>query len=140
MTLFQARNARLALFAAAAMLGLSACGGAGTGNAPSPAGGKQQANAGANAMQDRSYKSDAEKLFVEKCAMCHRDFGMGTVVLARRVEKGQEWLEKRTDLQADFVKTAARAGIGNMPRITRSDVSDAQLDAIAAYLEKAGRK
>jgi mono/diheme cytochrome c family protein len=29
-----------------------------------------------------------------------------------------------------------RAGIGNMPRIGRGEVSDAELDTIAAYLAK----
>jgi cytochrome c len=97
---------------------------------------EQKGNAGMSALQDRSSTSPAGALFVEKCAMCHRQFGMGTVLLARRVEKGQEMLENRPDLNVDFVKQAVRAGIGNMPRIGRGEVSDAELDTIAAYLAK----
>jgi len=35
-------------------------------------------------MQDRSHLSAAEALYVEKCSMCHREMGMGTILLARR--------------------------------------------------------
>jgi mono/diheme cytochrome c family protein len=98
--------------------------------------GEQVANAGSAAIQDRSSRSPAEALYVEKCAMCHRQMGMGTVTLARRVEKGKEMLESRDDLTIDYVKYVARNGIGNMPRVQRGDVSDAQLDIIARYLAK----
>lgn len=90
-------------------------------------------------MQDRSAKSPAEALFVEKCAMCHRQMGMGTVLLARRMNPAVAMLEARKDLTADFVIQAARAGIGNMPRIQRGEVSDAQLAIIARYLAKADK-
>jgi cytochrome c553 len=85
-------------------------------------------------MQDRSSRTADEHLFVEKCGMCHRQMGMGTVILARRMEPKLARLEMRTDLTADYVTAAARQGIGNMPRIPRGEVSDAQLARIAAYL------
>jgi cytochrome c553 len=84
-------------------------------------------NAFRGALQDRTSKSPAEQLFVEKCAMCHRQMGMGTVILARRMDPKVAMLEARQDLSADMVISASRMGIGNMPRITRGDVSDAQL-------------
>lgn len=99
-------------------------------------GGDQIANAGSAAVQDRRSHSPAEALYVEKCAMCHRQMGMGTMVLARRTEAGKEMLELRENLTPDYVKLAARNGIGNMPRIQRGEVSDAQLDIIARYLAK----
>lgn len=98
--------------------------------------GGQAGNAGMNALQNRSAKSPAEKLFVRKCAMCHRNFGMGTVLLSRRIDPAKVWLERRDDLTEDYVIAAARGGIGNMPRITRGDVDDDDLKAIAAYLAK----
>jgi hypothetical protein len=49
-------------------------------------------------------------------------------------------LEARTDLTADYITLAARQGIGNMPRISRAEVSDAQLARIALYLTKAQAK
>lgn len=86
-------------------------------------------------MQDRSSRSADEALYVEKCAMCHRQMGMGTVILARRIEPTEAMLETRKDLSADYVMAAVRQGIGNMPRIGRGEVSDAQLARIAQYLE-----
>ncbi len=68
--------------------------------------------------------------------MCHRQMGMGTVILARRVDPAVAMLEARRDLPADFVIQAARSGIGNMPRISRGEVSDAQLQVIARYLAR----
>lgn len=76
--------------------------------------------------------SEGEALYVEKCAMCHREQGMGTGLLARRMETAL--LEDRKDLTAEAVIALARTGIGNMPRISRGEVSDEQLAAIAAYL------
>ncbi len=87
-------------------------------------------------MQDRSSRSADERLYVEKCSMCHRQMGMGTVILARRMDPKVAQLELRTDLTAEYVTTAARQGIGNMPRIPRGEVSDAQLARIAAYLTR----
>ena len=77
---------------------------------------------------------NGEALFVEKCAMCHRERGMGTGLLARRMETAL--LEERTDLNSQAVIIMARMGIGNMPRISRGEVSDEQLQAIADYLSK----
>jgi mono/diheme cytochrome c family protein len=90
-------------------------------------------------MQDRSSTSAPAALYVEKCSMCHRQMGMGTVILARRVEPSAAMLEARTDLTESFVIQAARAGIGNMPRVSRGEVSDEQLQTIARYLAK-GKK
>ncbi|MDX9874335.1 MAG: cytochrome c [Spongiibacteraceae bacterium] len=77
---------------------------------------------------------DGAMLFEEKCAMCHREAGMGTGLLARRMDAAVAKLESRRDLNAEYVIHAARIGIGNMPRIPRGEVSDAQLKAIADYL------
>jgi mono/diheme cytochrome c family protein len=88
-------------------------------------------------MQDRTSRSADERLYVEKCSMCHRQMGMGTVILARRMDPKIARLEVRDDLTVDYITAAARQGIGNMPRISRAEVSDAQLARIAAYLTKA---
>ena len=75
---------------------------------------------------------DGKALFHEKCAMCHGKVGMGTGLLARRVQPAE--LLQRTDLTSDFVIQAARIGIGNMPPIPRGEASDAELKRIADYL------
>jgi len=91
---------------------------------------------GAAVMQDRSAATEAEALYVEKCAMCHRELGMGTVLLSRRLDPAKAELEERDDLTADYVTTVARVGLGNMPPIPRGEVSDEQLEVIAGYLAK----
>lgn len=77
---------------------------------------------------------DGHALFHAKCGMCHEAGGMGTGLLARRVQPAE--LEKRSNLNPDYVFQYARRGFGNMPPITPGDVSDKQLRAIAAYLAR----
>jgi mono/diheme cytochrome c family protein len=79
---------------------------------------------------------DGKVLFEHKCAMCHGAGGMGTGLLARRMNPAIAELAKRDDLGAAYVTKVARVGIGNMPPITRGDVSDAQMARIAAYLSR----
>jgi mono/diheme cytochrome c family protein len=101
-----------------------------------PSEGTQVRNATGGAMQDRTSHSAPEALFVEKCGMCHRQMGMGTVILARRMDPAKAMLEKRGDLTEAFVTASVRNGVGNMPRISRGEVSDPQLKVIAEYLTK----
>jgi cytochrome c5 len=107
--------------------------------APPANAGTQVKNATSGVSQDRSSKSPEEALFVEKCSMCHRQMGMGTIILARRMDPAVAMLEARRDLPPEFVIQAARAGIGNMPRMSRGEVSDAQLQVIARYLAKGNK-
>jgi hypothetical protein len=89
-------------------------------------------------MQDRSAHSEDEALYVEKCSMCHRRMGMGTVLLARRMPVAEAELEDHQTLSKAYVIIAARQGIGNMPRISRAEVSDQELERIANYLASGG--
>ena len=73
-----------------------------------------------------------EALSVAHCASCHGPNGMGTGLLARRIQPAL--LEARDNLSAAYVVAAARNGIGNMPVIPRGEVSDAELRQIADYL------
>lgn len=80
-------------------------------------------------------------LFSNRCGACHLDWGMGTNLLTKQqVALGRPpsmgLLVNRDDLTADYVKSVARMGKGAMPRQTRVDVTDAELDRIAAYLGK----
>ena len=83
-------------------------------------------------LSSRPDASGGEALYLEHCASCHAANGMGTGLLARRIEPAL--LEARDNLPAAYVVTAARRGIGNMPPIPRGEVSDAELQAIAEYL------
>ena len=85
------------------------------------------------------------QLFSHQCGACHLAGGMGTNVLTgRQMAMGRSpalgLLANRTDLTPAYVRAVVRAGTGAMPRLTRVDVTDAELNAIALYLGKAGSK
>jgi mono/diheme cytochrome c family protein len=80
---------------------------------------------------------DGKGLYVERCGMCHQTNGMGVGILSRRPgDASKGLLEQRADLSAAFIKVVARSGIVNMPRISRGEVSNAELDLIASYLSR----
>ncbi len=87
---------------------------------------------------------NGEALFSNRCGACHLAGGMGTNLLTKQMmmakrppEEGM--LSNRQDLTRDYVKAVVRAGKGAMPRQTRVDITDAELDSVAAYLGKAGQ-
>lgn len=87
---------------------------------------------------------DGKALFTNRCGACHLPFGMGTNLLTKqRVALGEPpekgLLMNRTDLTADYVKSVVRMGKMAMPRQTRVDITDAELDAVAAFLAKADK-
>ena len=45
-------------------------------------------------------------------------------------------LAERTDLVPDFVKVIVRQGVSFMPQFRKTEISDAELDALAAYLAR----
>ena len=80
---------------------------------------------------------DGKALYASRCGMCHQTIGMAVGILSRRpADASKGLLEQREDLSAAFVTAAVRAGINNMPRISRAEVSDPELAQIAAYLAK----
>lgn len=86
---------------------------------------------------------DGKVLFEVHCGYCHLAGGMGTNLLTKQQvmagnppEKGL--LANRDDLTQDYVRTIVRLGKGAMPQQTKVDVTDAELDAVARYLGKAG--
>lgn len=88
--------------------------------------------------------SDGQAIFSNRCGACHLAFGMGTNLLTKqRVALGEPpekgLLVNRTDLTADYVKSVVRMGKMAMPRQTKVDITDAELDAVAAYLAKADK-
>jgi mono/diheme cytochrome c family protein len=76
-------------------------------------------------------------LYTQRCGMCHQGIGMAVGILARRPNDASKgFLEQRADLSSAFIRTVVRTGINNMPRITRAEVSDAELASIADYLAR----
>lgn len=87
---------------------------------------------------------DGEKLYSHHCGYCHLPGGMGTNLLTKqRMMAGEPpengLLTNRKDLTADYIKSVVRMGKVAMPRQTRVDITDAELDAVAAYLAKADK-
>ena len=72
--------------------------------------------------------------FTHRCAMCHREGQTGTFILARRLGKDMSLLEQRADLQPAYIRQVVRAGLVNMPRLSRVEMPDPDLDAAIAYL------
>jgi mono/diheme cytochrome c family protein len=83
-------------------------------------------------LASRPGATGGEALYIEHCASCHAPNGMGTGLLARRVQPAL--LEARDNLPAAYVTVAVRQGVGNMPAIPRGEVSDDELRQIAEYL------
>jgi mono/diheme cytochrome c family protein len=85
---------------------------------------------------------DGQALFEVHCGYCHLPGGMGSNLLTPQrmaVGEGPEMalLSNRKDLTADYVKAVVRQGKNAMPPQTRVDITDAELEAVAAYLGKA---
>jgi mono/diheme cytochrome c family protein len=76
------------------------------------------------------------ELFNLRCGICHMQMGTGTITLGRRLGRDKALLTSRTDLDANYIKSAVRGGIGSMPALTRVDLSDAELDTIVTYLAR----
>jgi len=77
------------------------------------------------------------------CSACHGE-GVGrpgTLALQAKY-KGAEpaLLEKRTDLTPELVKTFVRNGVSIMPFFCKTEISDTDLDAIAAYLTRNNKR
>ncbi|HZL93808.1 MAG TPA: cytochrome c [Vicinamibacterales bacterium] len=49
-------------------------------------------------------------------------------------------LTERTDLAREFVLTVVREGLFGMPRTRKTEINDAELDEVAAYLTQKGKK
>jgi mono/diheme cytochrome c family protein len=82
-------------------------------------------------------------LFSNRCGSCHLLGGMGSNLLTKQrmmMGEGPEMglLANRRDLTAGYVKAVVRGGKVAMPPLSRVEVTDAELDAIARYLGKAG--
>jgi (+)-pinoresinol hydroxylase len=78
-----------------------------------------------------------QEVFQKWCYPCHGPGTdkPGTVSLQQRGQKPAV-LAERTDLTAPVIKTFVRHGVYYMPIFRKTEISDADLDAIAAYLTR----
>lgn len=105
-------------------LALGGCGS--KSNAPSPMESEQKVA-----------QSPGKKVFERWCAACHGDGPRypGTASLA--VKYGKDLpaaLEKRTDLTPETVAMFVRHGVSVMPPFRKTEITDADLAALGAYL------
>ena len=80
---------------------------------------------------------DGKAVFEKWCAPCHGDGAgkPGTAAL-QALYKGVKpaLLEERTDLVPELTKAFVRNGVSVMPFFRKTEITDAELDALAAYL------
>jgi mono/diheme cytochrome c family protein len=80
-----------------------------------------------------------KEVFTKWCGICHGagDQFPGTVALGVKYEgKLPARLEERTDLVPAVVKAFVRSGVSVMPFFRKTEIGDADLDALAAYLSE----
>ncbi len=77
---------------------------------------------------ERGNLSQGQRLFAENCAGCHQILAAGGIVTGGRVPS----LASATPVQ---VAEAVRIGPYVMPRFTRRQISDAELDSIIRYVQ-----
>jgi mono/diheme cytochrome c family protein len=78
-----------------------------------------------------------EQTFHRYCWECHGDGPdrPGTMALAAKYKGAiPALLDQRSDLTIDFVTTTVRHGISVMPSMRKTEIGDAELQAIATYL------
>jgi mono/diheme cytochrome c family protein len=92
--------------------------------------------------------ANGKALFARLCAPCHgadrsdQGHAMLPGTDALRIKyKGQlpALLEQRTDLTPEVIRTFVRRGTWSMPPLRKTEISDAQIDAVSAYIADAAR-
>ena len=81
-------------------------------------------------------RSAGGKIFDKWCSDCHSTAeGPGSLALQRKFRGAlPAVLEQRTNLPPDYVKLVVRRGVSFMPSFRKTEISDADLALVAAYL------
>jgi mono/diheme cytochrome c family protein len=87
---------------------------------------------------DQATIQKGEQVFDYWCATCHGPGNLpGTIALQAKYKGAKPaLLTERTDLTPPVTKTFVRKGVSIMPFFRKTEVSDADLDALAAYLAR----
>ncbi|MDT4838208.1 Cytochrome C oxidase, cbb3-type, subunit III [compost metagenome] len=83
--------------------------------------------------------AQGKQVFEKWCMPCHGkgNFYPGTIALEARYKGAVPGpLEERLDLTPELVKYFVRNGISVMPFFRKTEISDAELDALGRYLQK----
>jgi len=80
-------------------------------------------------------QSTGEATYQKWCSDCHSTAtGPGSIALQRKYQgTPPAILRQRTDLSPDLVKAAVRNGASFMPSFRKTEISDAELAALAGY-------
>jgi mono/diheme cytochrome c family protein len=81
--------------------------------------------------------ADGKAVFEKWCAPCHGDGpGKPGTAALQALYKGVKpaLLEQRTDLAPEFTSAIVRTGVSVMPFFRKTEISDAELGALASYL------
>jgi mono/diheme cytochrome c family protein len=101
------------------------------------------ANAAAGDGDEAPSTAVGKVVYERVCAPCHgRGAGTdgapmlpGAAALAAKYQgKLSPFLEDRSDLTADALKVFVRRGVGAMPMFRQTEISDSEIEAVAAYL------
>lgn len=87
-------------------------------------------------------RSASGKVFDKWCSDCHsRPTGTGSMALQRKYGGNPSAiLEQRSDLNPDYVRQVVRHGISFMPSFRKTEISDAEVALLGAYLSKPQRR
>jgi mono/diheme cytochrome c family protein len=89
------------------------------------------------ATQETAPSDRGKQVFDHWCAPCHgAGPGKPGTAALDALYKGQKpaLLEERTDLVPELTKQFVRTGVSVMPFFRKTEISDADLEALAAYL------
>jgi mono/diheme cytochrome c family protein len=83
-------------------------------------------------------RSAGGKVFDKWCRDCHSTpTGSGSMALQRKYNGNPSAIiEQRSDLNPDYVKQVVRHGISFMPSFRKTEISDAEVALLGAYLTK----
>lgn len=89
------------------------------------------------AMAQDKPASEGKIVYDKWCTPCH-GAGLGkpgTMVLAQRYgDSLPALLEERTDLSREYLANFVRQGVGVMPQFRKTEITDAEFDALVNYL------
>lgn len=89
------------------------------------------------AAQDAAVEQRGKEVFDYWCSACHgAGPGKPGTSALQALYNGQKpaLLEERTDLTPELTRSFVRTGVTVMPFFRKTEISDADLDALAAYL------
>ena len=88
------------------------------------------------APQSPPVRSAGGKIFDKWCSDCHHTAGGSGSMALQRTYQGRlpAVLEQRTDLLPAYIQVVVRHGMSFMPSFRKTEISDADLALVAAYL------